>query len=43
MSDWNNTETLVLLALIVGIALGTFSGGALVLEERCFQVDNDPS
>ena len=40
MSDWNATETLVLLALLVGLALGTVSGGTLVLEESCFKVDN---
>jgi hypothetical protein len=43
MKDWNSTETLVLLALLVGIALGTFSGYTLALDFHHFKVDNDPS
>jgi hypothetical protein len=43
MPDWDNTETLVLLALLVGIALGTVSGYTLHLDLSPFQVDNDTS
>jgi hypothetical protein len=38
--DWDNTETIVLLALLVGIAMGTFSGYSLALEPAIFTVDN---
>jgi hypothetical protein len=41
--DWAQTDTLVLLALLVGIALGTVSGYTLHLDLSPFQVDNDPS
>jgi len=40
MNDYANTETLVLLALLIGIALGTFSGYTLALEAAPFTVDN---
>jgi hypothetical protein len=38
--DWNHTETLVALALLVGILVGTFAGQVLVLTEAAFTVDN---
>jgi hypothetical protein len=40
MRDWANTDTLVLLALLMGIALGTVSGYTIALEHHDFQVDN---
>ena len=40
MKDYANTETLVLLALLVGIALGTLSGYTLALDAPTFVVDN---
>lgn len=40
MKDWNAPETLVLLALLVGIALGTLSGYTLALDLQPFVVDN---
>jgi hypothetical protein len=40
MKDWASTETLVLLALLVGVLLGTFSGYNIALEYHEFQVDN---
>jgi hypothetical protein len=40
VKDWNKTETLVLLALLMGIALGTVSGYTIALEHYDFQVDN---
>ena len=43
MTDWADTETLVLLALLIGIALGTVSGYTLHLDLHPFEVDNDPS
>ena len=42
MTDWADTETLVLLALLIGIALGTVSGYTLHLDLHPFEVDNDP-
>ncbi len=39
-SDYANTETLCLLALLLGLAMGTCSGGALVLDMQEFTVDN---
>jgi len=41
MKDWNQTDTLVLLALLIGIALGSVSGYTLHLDQPPFQVDND--
>lgn len=41
MRDWADTETLVLLALLVGIALGSVSGYTLHLDEPPYKVDND--
>ena len=41
MNDWANTETIVLLALLIGIALGTLSGYTLALERAVFTVDNE--
>jgi hypothetical protein len=43
VKDWAETDTLVLLALLVGIALGTVSGYnvAIDLNPYPFQVDND--
>jgi hypothetical protein len=38
--DWNHTETLVALALLVGLLVGTFAGQVLVLTEAVFTVDN---
>ncbi len=40
MTDYAATETLVLLALLLGLAMGTCSGGALVLDMQQFTVDN---
>jgi hypothetical protein len=40
VKDWANTDTLVLLALLMGIALGTVSGYTIALEHYDFQVDN---
>ena len=40
MNDWNNTETLLLLALLCGLLVGTFSGYTLALDHYDFQVDN---
>ena len=41
VKDWANTETLVLLALLVGIALGTLSGYTLALDLTPYRFDND--
>jgi len=41
VKDWAQTDTLVLLALLVGIALGSVSGYTLHLDLHPFQVDND--
>ena len=41
--DWDEPSTLTLLALLIGIALGTFSGATLVLEEARYTVDNELS
>lgn len=38
--DWNEPSTLALLALLIGIALGTFSGATFVLEEARYTMDN---
>lgn len=43
MIDWDEPSTLALLALLVGIALGTLSGYTLALDFHHFKVDNDPS
>jgi hypothetical protein len=40
MKDWNKPETLVLLALLIGIALGSFSGYTVALEHYDIHVDN---
>jgi hypothetical protein len=40
VKDWAATETLVLLALLVGVALGTASGYTLQLDLAPFTVDN---
>jgi hypothetical protein len=40
MNDWNNTETLVLLALLVGLLVGTFSGYVIVIDHFGLAVDN---
>jgi hypothetical protein len=40
MKDWASTETIVLLALLVGVLLGTFSGYNIAIEHYDFQVDN---
>ena len=40
VNDWNSTETIVLLALLIGVLLGTFSGYTLALDHYDFQVDN---
>jgi hypothetical protein len=42
MKDWAATETLVLLALLMGVALGTASGYTLHLDQLHYQdFDND--
>ena len=41
MSDWADTETLVILALLIGIALGTFSGYTLRLDAPPYTIDNE--
>ena len=40
MNDWNATETLLLLALLTGLLVGTFSGYTLALDHYDFKVDN---
>ncbi len=40
VNDYAATETLVLLGLLLGLAMGTCSGGALVLDMQQFTVDN---
>jgi len=42
VKDWAQTDTLVLLALLVGIALGSVSGYTLHLDEPIYRIDNDP-
>ena len=39
MMEWDQPSTLALLALLIGIALGTMSGYTLALEHFPFQVD----
>lgn len=39
MKDWNEPSTLALVALLVGIALGTLSGYTLALETHKAGVD----
>jgi len=39
--DWANTDTLVLLALLIGIALGTFSGYTLAIDAPPYTIDNE--
>jgi hypothetical protein len=41
MKDWDEPSTLAVLALLIGIALGTLSGYELALERHVFKVDND--
>ena len=41
MKDYANTETLVVLALLVGVLLGTYSGFTLALDMAPFTVDNE--
>ena len=41
MRDWCQNDTLVLLALLVGIALGSVSGYTLHLDSPTWTVDND--
>ena len=41
MDDWNEPSTLALVALLIGIALGTLSGYTLALDLHPYQVDND--
>ena len=40
MKEWNQTDTLVLLALLTGIALGTLSGYNIALERAHYTIDN---
>lgn len=41
--DWSQTDTLVLLAVLLAFALGTSWGATWVsLEPAAFTVDNDP-
>ncbi len=40
MNDYAEPSTLVLIALLIGIALGTLSGSMLVLDWLEFPVDN---
>ncbi len=42
MGDYAEPSTLMLLALLLGLAMGTCSGGALVLDMQAFTVDNRP-
>jgi len=39
-ADWDEPSTLALLAMLIGLALGSVSGGFFVIEEACFEVDN---
>jgi len=41
MKDWSQTDTLTLLALLVGIAMGTLSGYTLALDHFPMRFDND--
>lgn len=41
MKDWAETDTLVLLALLIGIALGSVSGYYTHLDSIPYKVDND--
>lgn len=43
MTDWDAPETLALLGLLIGIALGTLSGYTVALERYPYTVDYDPS
>jgi hypothetical protein len=38
--DWDEPSTLALLALLIGLALGSVSGGFFVIEHYDFQADN---
>ena len=40
MKAWDEPSTLALLALLIGIALGTLSGYTLALDAAIFTVDN---
>jgi ABC-type dipeptide/oligopeptide/nickel transport system permease subunit len=41
VKDWAETDTLVLLALLIGIALGSVSGYYTHLDEPIYRIDND--
>ncbi len=41
-TDYAEPSTLCLLALLLGLAMGTCSGGALVLDMQSYEVDNRP-
>jgi hypothetical protein len=38
--EWNKTDTIVLVALFIGICMGTLSGYNIALDHYDFQVDN---